>query len=65
MSDYYNGQTMTMTKLGHLPQKWSKKSHFAEQSELMVLTGISGILEHYQACSFLFINTMKSCFLLQ
>ena len=30
-----------MTKFGHLPQKWSKKSHFAEKSELMVQNGYS------------------------
>ena len=30
-----------ITKFRHLPQKWSKKSHFAEKSELMVQNGYS------------------------
>ena len=30
-----------ITKFRHLPQKWSKKSHFAEKSELTVKNGYS------------------------
>ena len=37
--EYYESYILSrkkMTKFGHLPQKWSKKRHFAEKSELMV-----------------------------